>query len=857
MTPFRLLVRNLLYHWRANFAVFLGVVVGAAVLTGALLIGDSLRGSLRDLTLRRLDWVDEARSAAASSASKRPGTCRPNRSARPSWCAARRPWAKTHRPRVQVNVIGVTEGFWSPDGGSGETSFWDSDKSEVVLSKALADATGARAGDRVTFRVGKTGAIPPETLLGKRDEGAVVSEIQATVHAILDADDFGSRFNLAPTTEPPRNAFLPLKTLQKALGQEGRINAVLVGEPKPGLQEDFQKHLTLDDWGLFVEDPESLTDALFARLDKNHDGKLTDGEWYRMVGGKRQPFFAASVADAIPHADRDVLTRRSAELLPRHDPILIMESRQLLIEPAAERAGLDAAKDAGLRAAPMLVYLANTLSDGKAAEPYVVVAALDSTGQHLLWPFLPPKSSIFLQDDRILLAAWSDSPVKAKAGDPITLTYYPPEQHGEFKLATAKFKLAGTVPMSGLAADPGLTPDFPGVTDKTSIRDWNPPFPFDDNRIKPGDASERFWEEHRATPRAYVNLEEGQKLWGSRFGKITSLLLAPEDGGDLQKSKIAFEAALLSHLNPDQAGLVFRPVKEQALKASNGSTDFAVLFVCFSFFLIVAALLLVGLLFRLNLDRRASEFGLLTAVGYRPWTITWLMLGEGALLAVVGSVVGCLAAVAYAALLVQFLGAVWPGGALQSFLRPHYTVLSFVYGGAASLAVSVLTILWAVFSLGRVAQRPAGRSDHGRGRRPQTAEVESVDRDHRLDRRRRPERGRLVRAGRRKPGDGVLRGRRPPADGVPERHGGVDDGCPSRPGRGRRLVGRGPAGRAQRRPPSGAQPADGRDAGVGRVPDRVGRGVPSGGARRPRPPRAGRRFRPRRRFRFARRPGPQ
>ena len=40
---------------------------------------------------------------------------------------------------------------------------------------------------------------------------------------------------------------------------------------------------------------------------------------------------------------------------------------------------------------------------------------------------------------------------------------------------------------------------------------------------------------------------------------------------------------------------------------------------------------------------------------------------------------------------------------MQSFLRPHYTVFSFVVGGAASLAVSVLTILWAVFSLGRVA----------------------------------------------------------------------------------------------------------------------------------------------------------
>ena len=60
MTPFRLLLRNLLYHWRGNLAVFLGVVVGTAVLTGALLVGDSLRGSLRDLTLDRLVWVDDA-----------------------------------------------------------------------------------------------------------------------------------------------------------------------------------------------------------------------------------------------------------------------------------------------------------------------------------------------------------------------------------------------------------------------------------------------------------------------------------------------------------------------------------------------------------------------------------------------------------------------------------------------------------------------------------------------------------------------------------------------------------------------------------------------------------------------------
>ena len=63
MTRWRLLLRNLLYHRRGNSAVLLGVVVGTMVLTGALLVGDSLRGSLRDLTLRRLGWIDESLTA--------------------------------------------------------------------------------------------------------------------------------------------------------------------------------------------------------------------------------------------------------------------------------------------------------------------------------------------------------------------------------------------------------------------------------------------------------------------------------------------------------------------------------------------------------------------------------------------------------------------------------------------------------------------------------------------------------------------------------------------------------------------------------------------------------------------------
>ncbi|MDL1878456.1 hypothetical protein FBQ85_25335, partial [Cytophagia bacterium CHB2] len=51
---------SLIYYWRLHLAVLLGAAVATAVLTGALLVGDSVRGSLRDLTLERLGRIDYA-----------------------------------------------------------------------------------------------------------------------------------------------------------------------------------------------------------------------------------------------------------------------------------------------------------------------------------------------------------------------------------------------------------------------------------------------------------------------------------------------------------------------------------------------------------------------------------------------------------------------------------------------------------------------------------------------------------------------------------------------------------------------------------------------------------------------------
>src|SRR5690349_20077347 len=53
-----LLWRNLAFYWRTNAAVVCGVATAVAVMAGALVVGDSVRGSLRELVLGRLGRTD-------------------------------------------------------------------------------------------------------------------------------------------------------------------------------------------------------------------------------------------------------------------------------------------------------------------------------------------------------------------------------------------------------------------------------------------------------------------------------------------------------------------------------------------------------------------------------------------------------------------------------------------------------------------------------------------------------------------------------------------------------------------------------------------------------------------------------
>ena len=61
MNRIQFVLRSLFYFARINLAVSLGVLAATAVLTGALLVGDSMRGSLRNISLDGLGKIDRLR----------------------------------------------------------------------------------------------------------------------------------------------------------------------------------------------------------------------------------------------------------------------------------------------------------------------------------------------------------------------------------------------------------------------------------------------------------------------------------------------------------------------------------------------------------------------------------------------------------------------------------------------------------------------------------------------------------------------------------------------------------------------------------------------------------------------------
>ena len=256
--------------------------------------------------------------------------------------------------------------------------------------------------------------------------------------------------------------------------------------------------------------------------------------------------------------------------------------------------------------------------------------------------------------------------------------------------------------MEGLAADQDLAPEYPGITAATDLSDWDPPFPIDLGQVRPKD--EDYWDQYRTASKGFIALEDGQRLWGSRWGRATSLRVFPR-GGASEAAAARYRDALRSRLDPLAAGFVVYPARELALEASAGVTDFGEYFTYFSFFLVVSALLLASLFFRLGVEQRLREIGALRALGFDERRVRRLFWAESAALSLAGGLVGAAGAVAYAELIMWGLRTWWVDAVGTTLLALHVSPPALAAGIGGGMAAAAASIAWSLRMVARATPR--------------------------------------------------------------------------------------------------------------------------------------------------------
>jgi ABC-type antimicrobial peptide transport system permease subunit len=646
-----LVARSLRFHWRAHLGVFLGAVLGTAILVGALAVGDSVRYSLREMALARLGSVHLAlngqsrffRAALAGELEQELGSpVVPIVLVRGTGSA---PAGDARAGRVQV--VGADGRFWKLGNATDPVGEGEG----VALNERLANKLEVKSGDEVVLRVEKPSLLSRDAPLSTVEDGTVA--LRLTVRAVVTDDRFG-RFSLEANQVAPYSAFVPLSLLQRDVEQPDRANVLLFG-------------------GAGREGP----------------------------GQERA---AAAVLKRWQLADASLELRRGkVSGLPE------LRTGRIFLEPPVAAAALGAVPQAPGNG--VLTYFVNELRVGARATPYSTVAAAEG--------LVPPG----MREDEVVIHQWLADDLRARVGDSLRIRYYVVGRMRALEERTASFRIRQILPMQGRHLDPELMPDFPGVSESENCRDWKPGIPVDLDRIR--DHDEQYWDRYRGTPKALITLAAGQKLWNNRFGNLTAIRYPAASRSDAELA-----GSLRAALDPSALGLVVQPVRDQALAAGAQSMDFGALFLGFSLFIIVAALLLMALLFALGIEQRAPEVGTLLAVGFSVRRVQRLLLGEGAALAFFAALIGAFAGLAYTRVVVLALTSVWKDAVAASALRYHAEPVTLAGGALAGFMVALATSWLVVRKQGSIpvrelltasgGQQPAAASA-GASRRKQRA----------------------------------------------------------------------------------------------------------------------------------------
>lgn len=626
MSRLSFLLRSLAYYRRSHLGVLVGAAVASAVLVGGLCVGDSVRYTLARRAAARIGAADVLLGGGERFFTEQLAEEFGQLEAVRTAPALLLP-AVVSTPRGDRRVPDVR--LLGVD-----QRFYDlapepggvrlPAAKEALLSLELQRRLEAEVGDTLVLRVSPPSAIPRDLSLAGQDESLA---LRVKVTGTLDREHFGA-FALDGTPGDPANIYVDLDWLQQELELESRVNLALLG-----MQAFEAAHIQ----------------SVQQRLDE---------AWQLADAGIR--------VDDLAGGQRELVTER-----------LFFD------EPLVE--ALEAQQVAPLTG--VFTYFVNRITSGEFSIPYSMVSAIGPLGQApvsddplLAW-------SAGLGDEELRLNAWALKDLGVEVGAMIELDFYRVDAARRLVVESASFRLAGSVEVAGTDLGRELMPDFPGLADAESCRDWEPGTPVDLDAIR--DVDETYWEDFGGTPKAFMNLDAGRALWESRFGSLSGVRFSPEQEAPLL-------AQLRASLQPADLGLVLRDLRTPADRSSQSPTDFGGLFLGLSFFLIIAALLLTTQLFLFGVEARASEQGLLVALGIGRKRIRRLVLAEAGSLALIGAVLGAPLGLAFTQAVLKGLDTLWAEAVARTPIEFHWQAMTLSIGVLAAWLSTLAAIAWGV-----------------------------------------------------------------------------------------------------------------------------------------------------------------
>ena len=206
------------------------MAVAVAVLAGALLVGDSVRASLRDLVIQRLGQTSFVVTSTGFFREQLAGDIQNDPQFASNGFTAACPLILlegtiTHESSKRVasgiKVYGVDERFWrfnNKDATSPQNR-------SIFISQTLSNELGASIGDSTLLQIEKPSDIPLESLHSKKED--VGRTLRLSISNVLGADALGE-FSIHPQQAGVRAIFVPLKLLQRELEQPDKVNLILV-----------------------------------------------------------------------------------------------------------------------------------------------------------------------------------------------------------------------------------------------------------------------------------------------------------------------------------------------------------------------------------------------------------------------------------------------------------------------------------------------------------------------------------------------------------------------------------------------------------------------------------------------------